>query len=474
MKLLVIGIDAVSPDILFSNLEKLPNIKKLVEKGTSGSYIGYSYGYGSRDNWISMYTGLTPEQHGIISNKFNETNKSPRLYNYKNKDPFWQILNKAGFKVGLWKALSTSPPEEIEGYIAGGEYALEESEKEPEIWSDSILFHPNQKYLQKQIKGQPPKPPMPKSPVAIGFNTDQITKNPRLLLKLMTDDYFKEGLEYLEQLLEYHLENIKNINTIKKADLFWFYDMTFDFISHFQMHDSEKKVIIQALEIIDRFVGELINILHPENILFLSDHGQLSIGDHFPQMSIDERKKAFGLANQSYFIDNHIFLPARNGGILTSVHSPEATLIASGPLFKEKLKLENEFRTVDIYPLILELFECEVPQNRKGYVPPILEKGEYLNTLYPSNINREDVLILANMPVYDFNAFINQYYFKYRFHNIHVVAEAVNIPAYEVNPLIQKCFKMEEFANIKERYEKVIVPTENNKYSLNYEEYYRK
>lgn len=474
MKLLVLGIDAVSPSILFSNLEKLPHIKKLVDQGTSGSYIGYTYGYGSRDNWISMYTGLTPEQHEIINNTFAKTNKSPRLYNYRDKMPFWQVLNEAGIKVGLWKALSTSPPEEIDGYIASGEYALEESEEDSEIWSASILFHSNLDGLQGLIKGNPPKPSMPKGPESIGFSWEQIKENPKLLLELMTDDYFKEGLVYLEGMLDYHLQNIKKVNAVEPVDLFWFYDPIFDFLSHFQMHDSEQKVVIHALEIIDEFIGELIELLKPENVLVLSDHGQLSFGDHFPNMSIKERKNAFGLANQSYFIDEHIFLPARNGGVLTASHAPEATLIGAGPLFKKGLKINNEYRTVDIYPLILELFDCEMPKGRQGYVPLIIDKENYINAAYPSELTKHQVLILATMRVYDMNAFINQYFLNYRFHQIHVIAESVNVPAYEVNPHVDKCFKLGEFSKIAKEYDKIIIPGENDKYSLNYEEYLTK
>lgn len=474
MKLLVIGIDAVSPDILFNNLDILPNISRLVEDGTSGSYIGYTYGYGSRDNWISMYTGLTPEQHGTVNNTYRDTGKFPRLYNYSHQSPFWKVLNEKGFKVGMWKGISTTPPEPIEGYIASGEYAYEDDAKDSEIWSDAIQFHPSLSHYEEKLVGSPPKLVMPQSPEDIGLSWTQLNENPELYLKLMTPEYFIESLNYLQDMLNYHLENIKQMSKQEPVDLFWFYDLIFDFLSHFQMHDPNKKVVIQALNIIDDFVGQLIDILKPENVIFISDHGQLSFGEHFPNMSIEHKKEAFGLASQSHFVDEHIFLPARNGGVLTSSHAPEATFIGVGPMFEKGKKLNNEYRTIDIYPLMLEMFDCVVPEGRSGYVPNILTKENYVNKTYPKNVQEEDVLIVANKPVYELNAFINQYFLRHRFHRIHVVTEEKYLPAYEVNVHVYDCFKVEDFLKIQSNYYKIIIPTENTKYSLNYEYYMRK
>lgn len=474
MKLLVIGIDAVSPRIIFDNLHKLPNIKKLTGNGVKGSYMGYTYGYGSRDNWITMYTGLTPEEHGTRNNVFRDTGKNPRLYQYKDKNPFWQELNKKGYKVGLWKALSTSPPEDIDGYIASGEYAFEEEAKDDEIWNDNIEFHPNLQELQDKIQGRAPEIIYPKGISHINVTDEQLKKDPSRLVQLMTEDYFEESLELLREMLRYNLINIEKANEYRKVDLFWFYDLIFDFLSHFQMHDPNHKIIIEALVIIDLFVGDLINILKPENIIFLSDHGQLSFGDHFPNMSLEHKKEAFGLTDQSYFVDDHIFLPARNGGIMTSVHAPEATFIASGSIFKRGIALENEYRTVDIYPLILEVFDCLAPLGREGFVPDILVKESYSNEKYPSKINKERVLVIANMPVYKMNSFINQYYLKNRFHEIHIIAEDKYLPAYDVNPQVEKSFSLSDYMSLKRQYASVIIPKENTKYSLNYDEYLTK
>lgn len=102
-----------------------PNIKKLKDYGAYCEYHTYTYGYESRDNWISLYTGLTPKQHRVINKKYKNQNRYPNTNDYKDKEPFWQLLNKSGLKVGIWKGLSTTPPEEIDGYMISGEINYE-------------------------------------------------------------------------------------------------------------------------------------------------------------------------------------------------------------------------------------------------------------------------------------------------------------------------------------------------------------
>lgn len=109
MKLLVIGIDALMPELVFENPDLCPNITKIFENGSGGTYNGYVYGYGSRDNWITMYTGLTPKEHGVIANKVKTTGKYPKTTDYSNEETLWNILSNHGVKVGFWKGLSTTP-----------------------------------------------------------------------------------------------------------------------------------------------------------------------------------------------------------------------------------------------------------------------------------------------------------------------------------------------------------------------------
>ena len=70
MKLLVIAADAACPDYIFGKKHLFPNLCKLIDSGASSAYSayvqrGYRGSYSSEQNWASIYTGLSPEQHGI-------------------------------------------------------------------------------------------------------------------------------------------------------------------------------------------------------------------------------------------------------------------------------------------------------------------------------------------------------------------------------------------------------------------------
>jgi predicted AlkP superfamily phosphohydrolase/phosphomutase len=78
MKLLIFGIDAADPKILFHYLDEFPTISKLAREGSYGKLQGYSFGYGSYDNWATIFTGLPPREHGVIRKSGNSPESAPR------------------------------------------------------------------------------------------------------------------------------------------------------------------------------------------------------------------------------------------------------------------------------------------------------------------------------------------------------------------------------------------------------------
>jgi len=74
------------------------------------------------------------------------------------------------------------------------------------------------------------------------------------------------------------------------------------------------------------------------------------------------------------------------------------------------------------------------------------------------------------MPVYEMNAFINQYFLRNRFHDIYIFADQKYKETYEVNPLVVECLTYQKDTT-EYCFESVILPTENDKYSLNFKEY---
>lgn len=426
MQLLILGIDGMSPEIVFNNLEEYPNMKKLCLSGVYGDYDAYAYGYGSRDNWLSLYTGLTPKQHGVIGNIFKNTGRKPRREDYEDKEPFWDKLNEKGISVGMWNGLVTTPPKKIKGYMISGEPNFEIDGTEDPLADVKPVFCLEDLELKKYIIGDIDRPPMPKTPEEFGYSWDELLNNHRIADEILTDDYFAECIDYLEEELNFYRKNIVNMQKNNPVDVMFFYTAIVDFIAHFQMHEQSKNTVKRALKLIDNFVGELLVELVPENIIVMSDHGLKALADFFPNTSINIQKEAFGWKDKSIWLKNgQIVTRARNQGFLTAIHSLKGCFIASGRMFKKGKKI-NEMRTIDFYPTLLEMFDIKIPDDRKGYVLDIFYKKNILNNnklLTDDKIKRRNIAIIQNIEVPEFNRVINEVFLDNRFCNITVYGE---------------------------------------------------
>lgn len=462
MKLLVIGIDAMMPDILFEHIEEYPTLNKLVKEGMAGSYDGYVYGYGSHDNWISMYTGLSPKEHKIIKGIFQPENRLPRLYDYSQHETIWKVLNANGYTVGMWKGLATAPPEQIEGYMVSGELAFDDYFNDPEIALEGNMFVDKDIKLATLFEGEFPNRSVPSGPESYGYTWEQLFENPKLINLFLNEHYFEEGYTYLQEMLEYSLVNIKNVNEKNPVDLFWFYNGVFDYLGHFTFHDKNRTQIKKAFALVDSFVKRLIEICKPENILVLSDHGQKSYIDHFPNCSLEIQREAFGLADECLLTGDNIVMKARTGGFMSSFHSLKGTMIAAGKDFSKGEICQ--VRNLDIYVMILELFNCKAPENRSGYVPDIFNKNQFVNKhinhVLPEKIKK--TLLIQTCEVNVFNSFLNDYYNDNRFEDIYVFGPGKYQSIFLANEQISGFLPFEEGYS-KRDFDKIITTYDNKK-----------
>ena len=91
-KLLVLGLDAATWDIILPNLDKLPNFRKLLDdKRISHSTIHLKERPHSASIWCSMFSGLSPDEH-----KHENFHKNGDVLGRKdvNADFIWDILGK--------------------------------------------------------------------------------------------------------------------------------------------------------------------------------------------------------------------------------------------------------------------------------------------------------------------------------------------------------------------------------------------
>ncbi|MGH7633120.1 MAG: alkaline phosphatase family protein, partial [Gemmatimonadaceae bacterium] len=105
-RLLVIGIDAASPELLdaWTADGTLPNLARLAARGLTGRTRGIE-GFFVGSTWPSLYTGTSPARHGL----HYQIQLVPGSYRLEDRtrgtfvegDPFWRVLSRAGRRVAV-------------------------------------------------------------------------------------------------------------------------------------------------------------------------------------------------------------------------------------------------------------------------------------------------------------------------------------------------------------------------------------
>jgi len=133
---------------------KLPNLKKLMDRG--------SYGYSVPDfpshtptNWASLMTGTHPVTHGIADGPMHIEGyplEKPSVAGFgsqaKKVDPIWKTLESAGKKVALLSIPGSTPPELKDGITVRGRWAP---------WgfdTPALNFEPKEKLEERKNTGK--------------------------------------------------------------------------------------------------------------------------------------------------------------------------------------------------------------------------------------------------------------------------------------------------------------------------------
>jgi predicted AlkP superfamily phosphohydrolase/phosphomutase len=123
-KVLIIGMDGASPQLLFpwARAGELPAIAALIERGIHGTLLS-TMPPATYPAWSSFMTGTNPGKHGL----FDFTARIPGTYaiefvnsTHRRMPTLWKILSDAGFRVGVLGMPSTYPPEHLNGYMISG------------------------------------------------------------------------------------------------------------------------------------------------------------------------------------------------------------------------------------------------------------------------------------------------------------------------------------------------------------------
>ncbi len=378
LKTLIIGADAVCPEYIFGHPERYPNLSALAASGAGGAYSayvqkGYQDSYLSEMNWSSIYTGLPPWEHGIAALEAG-SRRAAFMGQFDALSPFWRILNDHGMRVALWAPMCCSDPVELDGYVVVSSAVPLEEPRSDRIVKRTLQACGKDRRILDLIPGEPPPRLYPRTLAQQGYVFEDLRRDPALAWEAVQAYHFQDAIENFREELEFFFQAICEVQCREPVDVLYFYTPTTDLIGHCAMYRDDSETLVEAYRLLDEYVGKWMEVLQPENTVFLSDHGMCNFKDLVRCEDEAVRREAFAARDEVLWLSNgYIAFEARNGALLFTAHALKGTFIAGGRHIRHAEI--NAMRTLDVYPTLLELLGIKVPDGRAGLVQNIFNRS---------------------------------------------------------------------------------------------------
>lgn len=276
LKLLVIGIDGASHNVLQRMLDKamLPNFARIKTQSASG-VLKSTFPPHTAPGWASMFTGVEPGEHGIF--QFWDTksrNYSARSMNSSDysREPIWHTLERHGLKVGVYNVPMTHPPAPLEnGYMIS--------------WPLSTTLHYTEpKSLKNELLEQ-----------GLHYHSDIVT------MYRGQEDYCEQAARFIQG----RAETCLYLQESRPVDAMFVVFTEIDRISHYYWGEEEypSATVERAYMNMDMALSTLMELVDENTLLIVaSDHG---FGLCKADFNVHEALEQEGLLKTSY-------VPVRN------------------------------------------------------------------------------------------------------------------------------------------------------------------
>ena len=299
LKALIIGADSVTPDILFSKKDLFPTFKEMIDNGVSAAYSayvqkGFQGSYSSEQNWASLYTGLEPKEHLINTYSARGQERRPQMKDFEELQPFWQVLNKNGYTVGLWAADNCVSPVEIDGYVVSTKYQMISTPIEDRKAIRTLeVCEKDKEFVARIIDSEPVYRLYPKTLKQQGYTFKELQHDIMLAESVIKKYHFQDAIENFEQELKYWFSAMKKAQYLNPVDVLFFYTPTTDLIAHCCMYCDDNEILLKAYQLLDQYIGDFIKEFNPEISIFMSDHGQQNFKELIQCSNKEIQKEAF-------------------------------------------------------------------------------------------------------------------------------------------------------------------------------------
>ncbi|WP_456473063.1 alkaline phosphatase family protein [Methanocaldococcus sp.] len=259
-KVFVIGLDSAPPELLFDKLlDKLPNIKKLLEKSIYGPMKSCIPAI-TIPAWMVMATGKTPGELGLYGFRHRKKGTYNDIWIAHSlmvkEKAVWDYLGEVGKKSILVGVPPSYPPKPIKGHLVSCF-----------ITPDSSVDYTYPKSLKSEIENL-----VGEYIFDVVFRKDNRDEVKELLWE-MTEKRF-EVIRYLIQEKDWNYFQFVEIGLDRVHHAFWKY---FDENHHLYPGDNNpyKNVIPDYYKLLDKEIGKTLKLLDLDEtaIIIVSDHG---------------------------------------------------------------------------------------------------------------------------------------------------------------------------------------------------------
>jgi len=260
-KVFVLGLDGVSPELLFDEwIDKLPNLKKLMDNGTRG-IIESTIPPSTTIAWNAFASGKDASGLGFFSYTFKENGKT-RIYNstHVKSKLLWDILSDAGKRVIVLNVPLTYPPKKVNGSMITGF-----------LTPDATCEYSYPQSLKQEIESHLGRP-------YIFDVTESGLGGYKSLGK-------KDLLEKIYEMTDLHIKALKYLIKEKEWDFLMCVLLGTDRILHtfLSYHDKTHRkykpsefetALFDFFKHLDKEIGEILKLLDEDTtVIISSDHG---------------------------------------------------------------------------------------------------------------------------------------------------------------------------------------------------------
>jgi len=253
-ELLIFGVDGLNPDMVQHMIQKgeMPNFKKLQNQentvyGGFESFIcdGYSTPH-TGPMWTSMYTGLKPEEHGLLSGGWNDGDSK-----FHEMNTVWDKISKETDKdMFLYGMPMTYKAKELNGKMVSGFV----STTLKSMWSNCVY----PETLEKQL------------------SEDFIQNTSSYIAKVKTEGAKAEtdSEQFYNAIKTGELNRLNQFKEVQSEEDIVAYGTTLvDKIGHVDGITEDGEYAVKSYKILDQLLGELLETLQPADVAIISDHG---------------------------------------------------------------------------------------------------------------------------------------------------------------------------------------------------------